>query len=183
MNNNGKSKTFTRLPVLIFLGGLLFWLFGSRELNYVIAEINLLLSSAFVGIIVAVLVFWLRYERRGYSLQVKDKLLSFLLLWVGCTLFIAGIAAKINKAYASGDTREIRSQIIRKWKGEGKDRRLYISCKISRAEVQFYTFSSLWESIAEGDTVTLHIKTGVLGYNFVDEIIPEASAVPQQSTP
>lgn len=173
-----KIKTFSQMAFWISLVGILFWPLSSRERNYLISTNELLLSCTFIGVIVAALVYWLLYKRQGYPPQVTNRLASFTVLWVGCALFIASVAAKLNEAYASDHVRKQRSLVLSKRERTGRAPSRSISCQIQHTAVDFTVPPDLWDAIAKGDTVTLCIKTGALGYNFVDEIMPATSSAP-----
>lgn len=146
-----------------------------QELYYITPKSHLILGCAPIGLVVALIVFWILYKKPGEKLPIGDRIFGFTGLAIGFTLGLTCIAVNVNDTYASGVTRELRRPIIAKWKGSPRDGRWSISCRVDQKTVEFQIPLNLWHSLDEGDIVLLRIRNGMLGSKFVDDIIPVES--------
>jgi hypothetical protein len=165
------SSFVASLPVWIFFVGTLLWLYIADKIHYVTSRTHLVLMSAPSGLLIALIVFWMLYNKPGEKVRIRDKKMAFIGLLIGCTLGISCIALYIDTTCAGGVIRELHSPIV-----DMTDDAEYglpsIYCQVDQDTVTFKVQYELWDSLYVGDTVLLRIREGVLGSNFVDDIIP-----------
>jgi hypothetical protein len=126
---------------------------------------------AFSGLLLSIPFYILIYRsipdfKKNREMNIK----WFAYLWglgMGFFLFIPAIASNINRSHLVGVERCTNNTIIRKSSTTGKYREYYLYVLIDNQEERLTVFKSYWDSVKEGQLITICLQKGILGFEYI----------------
>lgn len=148
--------------------GLLILIFRIVPLDNTIGGLELFFISAGLGFILGILIAFIIKSVRPSAFYDSSRRLGIILGYsLGLALLFAALASLINEKKASDVVAKKEVEIISKTSNTRKNNAYYIFILIDGKEERIELNKKPWDTLREGDMITLELRNGYFNYPFI----------------
>lgn len=167
-NPKSGDKIFEHVGGVLFGIGLFSLIFRIIPLDNTIRGLELFFISAGLGFVLGLLIaFAIRYIRPSVFDDNRRRMGIVACYSLGLALLFASLASFINEKKASDTISQMEVEIVSKSSNTRKKNSYYIFILIEGEEERLELNKDVWDTLYEGDMLTLDLKNGYFNYPFI----------------
>ncbi len=156
----------------LFIGFFSFWgITQFRHFDNTRNGVSFFFLFAFLGLLLCIPLYILMYRtvpdlKEGKSVG-KQWISNLFGLGIGFFFLTPALASYVNRTYLVAPPNCGAYKVISKESSSGRHQEYYAFVLIDKEEERLTVFKPFWETLNEGQNITLCLQKGVLGYEYI----------------